>query len=804
MKIALSIFTESSAEDLRIEGGTYYSLWKNSTRTKESTVVEVHNENFLVVVWPSKERVDIVQLSQYMTSTTQSGFIVRGLSDVDTVSNKFSTTSGGFIVSGKSLVGKQQELSATTQYGFIVSGKSGVSLKQNLSSTAQYGFIVSGSTLTGRNDILSSTTQSGFITSGISLVSKKYLVVITANNISTTFNHEEFTAFTYTVTGLVDGDLIGVLGGAISYTTSPVTPVNIGTYTITPSGFTETSKYRIEYRTGTLTILQKALSIIAIAQSKVYGTHDPSWVISDTNVVVIGLLDGDTLSGTLSRDSGSNAGTYWINQGSVTASSNYLIQYTRAVFTITKAYFDLYTAFVGSGINRSTYDGQVQSRINATGFTVRLSVSGTHHGDGVFYGDIVNGDEYLFGPNAGTYTLTVTIDPFGYNYYSGNISASFYIDKASQAITYISPSVTTSIRINETLYCSASGGSGTGSFAWSVENLQGSASFDDSGADLDNCVAILTGLIFGLTTISVQRNGDTNYNPSDKIGTTIAINRALQSGISCQVSPTSIQVNSTTATASGSGGDGTGDFVYSAGTGHISVNSSSGAVTPLSAGTSHVDCYKKGDDTYEDTGWVASNDITIVAAAKINQTGFVFTATPSSLIVGQALTLTLSGGQEGNYNLAISGNVTWEYPIHGPSSVGFTDTYTAKSAGTSIVTGTRDGGSTYNPVSISHTITVTQPTGLAGIWDVRTVWTSYPVEYSVVTLNNNNTGIWAFSDGVHNITWSYSNVYSRIVIGGDIYEVRSLSSTPVYLSSTSFSAAMTVFPSDATYYFTKR
>ena len=83
----------------------------------------------------------------------------------------------------------------------------------------------------------------------------------------------------------------------------------------------------------TLTINPKAVTIAAAPTSKVYGAMDPP-----LNFVIINsLVNGDVLTGSLSRTPGNNVGTYSITQGTLAASSNYAVTYVGANFTITPA-----------------------------------------------------------------------------------------------------------------------------------------------------------------------------------------------------------------------------------------------------------------------------------------------------------------------------------------------------------------------------------------------------------------------------------------------------------------------------------
>ena len=124
---------------------------------------------------------------------------------------------------------------------------------------------------------------------------------------------------------------------------SPGTPAsaNVGDYAITPSAATGdggfvASNYAINYSTaGKLTVNPAELIVTAIAdQTKVYGQSDPTLTYS-----VSGFKNGQTASiitGSLSRESGENAGNYAIGLGTLSAGSNYTITFVPADFSITR------------------------------------------------------------------------------------------------------------------------------------------------------------------------------------------------------------------------------------------------------------------------------------------------------------------------------------------------------------------------------------------------------------------------------------------------------------------------------------
>jgi hypothetical protein len=99
---------------------------------------------------------------------------------------------------------------------------------------------------------------------------------------------------------------------------------NAGNYTVTIEGV---GKYR-DVKSGDLTITDKTLTVMAVAKSKTFGEADPALTYTYN-----GLLNGDVITGALSRAAGENVGSYTIQQGTL-AATNYFISYTANSLTI--------------------------------------------------------------------------------------------------------------------------------------------------------------------------------------------------------------------------------------------------------------------------------------------------------------------------------------------------------------------------------------------------------------------------------------------------------------------------------------
>ena len=139
-------------------------------------------------------------------------------------------------------------------------------------------------------------------------------------------------ALTYQVggSGLVNGD---TLSGALA--TSATAASNVGIYGITQGSLVASTNYALNYASANLTVTQRAITVTADAKSRTYGDTNPALTYQVTGS---GLVNGDTLSGALatSATTASNVGVYGITQGSLAASTNYVLNYASADLTVTQ------------------------------------------------------------------------------------------------------------------------------------------------------------------------------------------------------------------------------------------------------------------------------------------------------------------------------------------------------------------------------------------------------------------------------------------------------------------------------------
>jgi hypothetical protein len=117
---------------------------------------------------------------------------------------------------------------------------------------------------------------------------------------------------------------------------STITLLGVGTCVINANQAGDANTAAASQVSQNFTVNPRAITVTADDKSKVYGATDPTLTYAITTG---SLLLGDALTGALTRASGTDAGTYQIQQGTLTTTSNpkYAITYASADLTITRA-----------------------------------------------------------------------------------------------------------------------------------------------------------------------------------------------------------------------------------------------------------------------------------------------------------------------------------------------------------------------------------------------------------------------------------------------------------------------------------
>lgn len=168
----------------------------------------------------------------------------------------------------------------------------------------------------------------------------------------------------------------------------------------------------------TLEVNQAHVSVAADARTKVYDNNDAT----DPALTYIGgtLITGNSFSGSLTRDAGQTVagGPYAITLGSLSAGSNYIIDYIGADFTVTKASSTTTVSIVGGPF---TYTGSAQ-----TPATVAVTGAGGLN--------LTPDASYANNTNAGTAPASYNY-PGDHNHFGSDDIENFTIGQKSATVT---------------------------------------------------------------------------------------------------------------------------------------------------------------------------------------------------------------------------------------------------------------------------------------------------------------------------------------------------------------------------------
>ena len=174
------------------------------------------------------------------------------------------------------------------------------------------------------------TTTNGSLT----MVNASNAITITAASEEWTYDGTAHANSEVTVTSgtLFTGDtLVATATGSVTNVVDTVVGNNpvAADYKVMHGTEDVTASYVITAQAGMLTVNPKPISVVAHPAMKEFEAKDPEF-----KYTVVGLLGSDGMTGTLSREPGEKAGKYEIVLGTLTAGSNYAINYTSAALTI--------------------------------------------------------------------------------------------------------------------------------------------------------------------------------------------------------------------------------------------------------------------------------------------------------------------------------------------------------------------------------------------------------------------------------------------------------------------------------------
>ena len=225
-------------------------------------------------------------------------------------------------------------------------------------------------------------------------------IAITATSVTKTYGDADPTlsvtaAAATATTGLAQSDSISEVVGTISRESGEA----VGSYDVRLGNGVKKANYAVSFNSdnGALTINKRSITLNASSATKVYGEVDPALSVNVASGSLASNAVADTLAavtGSLSREAGSNAGTYDIRLGTGSATANYDITFAEDnnAFSITRK------ALTATGtVSDKTYDGSDEA-------TISMSLSNLVGAETL----TASVDAAFGSANAGTRTATVS------------------------------------------------------------------------------------------------------------------------------------------------------------------------------------------------------------------------------------------------------------------------------------------------------------------------------------------------------------------------------------------------------------
>ena len=505
--------------------------------------------------------------------------------------------------------------------------------------------------------------------------------------------------------GVLNYSIVGGSGSAtVDNNTGLITCISIGSVTLTTTSSGDTDYYSAS--TSQLITIGKAtptLTITSVNNLLVDGSLTATTITNATlgrgGLITYSIAGGSgsaTVNSSTGLIAGIGAGTVTLTAGSED-DSNYYGTSTSQVLTINKTTPTL--AITSS------------STINVDdSLTVMLSTTADVSSGGTLSYSVVagsgsatvNSNGLLTATGAGTVTLTVS-SAGDTNYNGTNTSQLITISKTSQTLTITSANelnVDATLMVDTATTADVSSG---GTLSYSIVAGSGSATVDSN-------TGLLTGVSIGTVTVTVTSSGDTNYYGAN-ISQLITINKATPT-LTITSSNSTIVDASLTATATTSATDGRGGVItYSivAGSGSATINSSTGLIHAINAGTITLTAISSGDTDYY--------------SASTSQLITIEKATPT-LVITSANTILVDGVLTATVSSSVPNPGTITYSVVNSTGiiivVSSSGKVTGVQAGASTLKATSAGTSNYYPVTVSQamtinkatpTLTITSPTG---------------------------------------------------------------------------------------------
>ncbi len=333
--------------------------------------------------------------------------------------------------------------------------------------------------------------------------------------------------------------------------------------------------------------------------------------------------------------------------------------------------------------------------------------------------------------------------------------------------------------LSATVVTTATGGLG-GEFSYSILGGSGSATVDSSSG-------LISGIGSGTVTLQVSSAGDASYNPAstsqvltiNMITPTLTISSGNMVNVGGSLSATVV----TTAT-DGRGGAIT--FVIFGGSGSATVDSNTGLINGISAGTVTLTASSSGDTSYYPSS--ASQLIVISKNTPTLTISLFGTLQIGGASVTAIAHTTAMGGMGGLITYSITGG-SGSATIN--STTGLINTI---SAGTITLTASSAGDTNYNATSVSQGFTINKNTPVLAFNMVNSVNVDATIQCAISTTANNG-GIITYSvmygTGIAILNSGTGGILTGVQVGSVI--LTATSAATANYSSTSISQTIMIY-----------
>jgi len=523
-----------------------------------------------------------------------------------------------------------------------------------------------------------------------------------------------------------------------------------GTCTITANKAADTNyTAAISTNSVAITVTTRPIVITATAaQMKNYGISDPTLAYTITSG---SLVNGDTLTGSLARAAGENVGFYPMNLGTLTTTSN-------PKYSIT---FGVATDFQIIRVDQASFYFTTTSYTLAYGDTQTVITAGGSGSGGILYSAgsstacSVNSLGVVTVTNSsGTCSITATkVAESNYRRADTATPVTITVGKASQSIT-ITSTAPTSAAVGGSTYTPAATAPG-GGVTISLDGSSSGCSLSGSG--------VVSFTAAGTCRINFNQTGSANYNAASQVQQSISVGQGVLT-LGFNAAPTGVTFGEAAGThlvSAYSTPANTGTIVYGSNTSTIcTVDSSTGALTILAAGTCTITANDSGTTNYSAAAQVSQN----ITVGKGTFT-IGFNAAPTGVTFGEAAgTHSVSASSTpANTGTIVYGSSTSTICTVNSS----TGALTILAAGTCTITANDSGTDNYLAATqVTQSITVGKATPLLSAFTVPAQsYGAAPITLTAPTVAGSIAGSFQYSSATTTVATISGNTLTPVNAG---------------------------------------